>query len=145
METNNNNNKNVLVIGLVIVVVAVVAFLYYRDKGTTQNTSTGTTPELTQDQRKALVTAIVKEAKETNVIDISACKPFPETAQFKQTAAVTFKNQDSMSHEIVFTPQHKFTVPGKGEYKIVFDFFQYPGVRHYTCDSKSVGTVLIIK
>ncbi len=146
MDTNNNSNKNLLVLGLIVIVVVAVAYLYLKDKGTTnQNPQGGSTTELTQEQRRVIVTDVIKDAKETMTIDVSSCKSFPEVAQFKLASTVTFKNQDGVSHEIVFTPQHKFTVPAKGEYKLVFDFFQFPGLRRYTCDTQSAGTVLITK
>lgn len=146
MEPNTQPQlkKGVLVLGLValIIIGAAVYTQMGKIKGTTP---TNTVPELSQEERVKNVKVVLDKAQTANSIDISACKPYPETTQFKLGSTVEFVNKDSIEHKIMFSPEHNFVVPAKGKFKIVFNFYKFPGVRNYTCDNKPAGQIVVIK
>lgn len=145
-QTPASHSKTPLAILILIVVVGLGVY-FYMGKGmpasTTSNTATTTPTDKTQEQRKQEVEAVLQTAVDAVSIDVSSCKPFPETAQFKMGSTVEFVNQDSVARTIAFSPEHTFKIPLKGKLKVKFDFFKIQGIRKYTCDGESAGKVVI--
>lgn len=94
----------------------------------------------------AFQTPLSKTASQDPVINISGCKPVPDVLTIKNGAKVTFVNDDSAAHGLVFDARHYYGVLPHRRTSLIFDFYPKPGVWSYICDGRaSVGLINILK
>ncbi len=143
MNQTTNTTKVVIVLTLIIL-AGLFAFIYGK-KGAIP-TEVEVVDSIPQEERIATFKSFEEKALSTNIIDISACKPYPEVAEFKLRSSVTFLNKDSFEHKIWFTPSQNFVVPAKNKIVVNFNFFTTPGLRKYNCDDmKAAGAIIITR
>ncbi len=138
---------------IIAAIIFILAVVYFSTKGPASDQRSASDvlkrPEPTTAQREAAIKAVedkaVSAVETKNVIDISGCKPVPESLEFKMGAAITFKNSDEKEHVIKFTPKIVFSVPARGDKAVTFDFWEFPGVRNYLCDGQTAGSVKITR
>ncbi len=142
---SSSKSKNVAIVLVLVVLVGLGLFMYSKNMQNGGTKPGSQTPELTQEERRVIVNAIVAQAKPATSITLALCKPNPEVASFKMNSKVDFKNTDAVEHSISFSPAHTFKVAAKSTTKIDFSFYTLPGIRHYTCDNKTAGSIVINK
>ncbi|HEX7724299.1 MAG TPA: hypothetical protein VF438_00995 [Candidatus Paceibacterota bacterium] len=133
----------IIVTAAVVVIVIIIGALYYVQGGSTRSTMTQE-QELAQQKGAEFVQNVAQVAEKTTSIDISDCTPDPQQAHFKMGANVRFVNNSDVPHTISFSPDHTFVVGKSSRKYVVFDFWKFPGVRKYSCDTNSsVGVVYV--
>lgn len=82
---------------------------------------------------------VKKLAKIGDLLELKDCQPTPLALEVKQGSEFKIKNEDSVSHNIIFDEEHIYKIPANGSLTIKAKFKYGTGDYGYVCEE--VGLV----
>lgn len=101
----------------------------------------------TEAEKAAHFAVVNRLARTAEFLDLSACFGNPLSFRVVEGATFTVKNNAAVAHTLQISPKYIYTIPAKGERKLVAKFGFGPGVYGYGCDDSpdARGILLVTK
>jgi plastocyanin len=136
-------HKSKVIWSVVLIVILALGYYFFSNISSLIRKTQFTDEQVRQEDSKQIVRDVISKAQISTSVDISSCDAKPAITQIKMGLPIDFLNKDTSAHVISFSPARTYEIPANSKFRIVFDFYKFPGVRKYTCDSKQAGSVLI--